>query len=86
MVMSGELVQDSDTTQAWHSVYELGAFVSNFLTIPAGTVIAMGTPPGSHGGLGRFLEDGDTQVCSYEGLGTLTNPYKAVSGRGPSSR
>jgi 2-keto-4-pentenoate hydratase/2-oxohepta-3-ene-1,7-dioic acid hydratase in catechol pathway len=86
MSISGELVQDSDTTQAWHSVYELGAFISNFLTIPAGTVIAMGTPPGSHGGLGRFLEDGDTQVCSYEGLGTLTSPFKAVSGWGTSSR
>lgn len=86
MSISGELVQNSDTTQAWHSVYELAAFVSNFLTIPAGTVIAMGTPPGSHGGLGRFLVDGDTQVCSYEGLGTLTSPFKAVSGWGPSSR
>ena len=41
-----------------------------------GTVIALGTPPGSHGGLGRFLIDGDIQICSYEGLGTLTNPVK----------
>ena len=86
MSISGELVQDSDTTQAWHSVYEMASFVSGFLTIPAGTVIAMGTPPGSHGRLGRFLVDGDIQVCSYEGLGTLTSPVKAVSGWGPSSR
>ena len=39
-------------------------------------MIAMGTPPGSHGGLGRFMVDGDIQICSYEGLGTLTNPVK----------
>jgi len=45
----------------------------------------MGTPPGSHGGLGRFMVDGDIQICSYEGLGTLTNPFKAVIGWGTSS-
>jgi 2-keto-4-pentenoate hydratase/2-oxohepta-3-ene-1,7-dioic acid hydratase in catechol pathway len=43
------------------------------LTLPPGTVIALGTPPGSHGGLGRHLIPGDTQVCSYQGLGTLSN-------------
>lgn len=86
MSVSGELVQDSNTAQAWHSVYELASFVSGFLTVPAGTIFVMGTPPGSHGGLGRFLRDGDTQVCSYEGLGTLTNPFRAVSGWGESSR
>ena len=82
MSVSGELVQDANTNQAWHSVYELGAYLSNVFTVPVGTVIAMGTPPGSHGGLGRFLVDGDVQVCSYEGLGTLTSPFEAVTGWG----
>lgn len=86
MSVSGELVQDSTTEQAWHNVYEMAAYLSNFLTVPVGTTIAMGTPPGSHGGLGRFMVDGDVQVCSYEGLGTLTSPFKAVNGWGPSSR
>ncbi len=76
MTVGGELVQDSSTTEAWHNVYELGAYLSNLFTVPVGTGIAMGTPPGSHGGLGRFMVDGDMQVCSYEGLGTLTNPFK----------
>lgn len=76
MSISGELVQDYNTEHAWHSMYELGAFLSNLFTVPAGTVIALGTPPGSHGGLGRFLQDGDVQVCSYEGLGTLTNGFR----------
>ena len=57
-------------------MYELGAFLSNLFTVPVGTGIALGTPPGSHGGLGRFMVDGDIQICSYEGLGTLTNPFK----------
>jgi 2-keto-4-pentenoate hydratase/2-oxohepta-3-ene-1,7-dioic acid hydratase in catechol pathway len=82
MTVSGELVQDSNTDQAWYSMYELGAYLSNLYTVPVGTVIALGTPPGSHGGLGRFLVDGDTLICSYEGLGTLTNPFKAESGWG----
>ena len=76
MTVGGVLVQDDDTSLAWHNVYEYGAYLSNLITVPVGSVIAMGTPPGSHGGLGRFMKDGDIQVCSYEGLGTLTNPVK----------
>ena len=84
MTVGGELVQDSHTSQAWHSMYELGAYLSNLLTVPVGTVIALGTPPGSHGGLGRFMVDGDIQICSYEGLGTLTNPLKTEMPAGTS--
>ena len=76
MTVGGVLVQDATTKQAWHNVYEYGTYLSNLITVPPGTVIAMGTPPGSHGGLGRFMVDGDIQICSYEGLGTLTNPVK----------
>jgi 2-keto-4-pentenoate hydratase/2-oxohepta-3-ene-1,7-dioic acid hydratase in catechol pathway len=76
MTVGGVQVQDSNTDQQWHNVYEYGAYLSNLITVPVGTGIAMGTPPGSHGGLGRFMVDGDIQICSYEGLGTLTNPLK----------
>jgi 2-keto-4-pentenoate hydratase/2-oxohepta-3-ene-1,7-dioic acid hydratase in catechol pathway len=76
MTVGGVLVQDASTKTAWHNVYEYGTYLSNLITVPVGTVIAMGTPPGSHGGLGRFMVDGDVQICSYEGLGTLTNPVK----------
>jgi len=86
MTVGEVLVQDSSTTQAWHSVYEYGAYLSNLFTVPVGTVIAMGTPPGSHGGLGRFMVDGDMQICSYQGLGTLSNPLKAEGAQTSSSR
>ncbi|OFW04102.1 MAG: hypothetical protein A3I61_15605 [Acidobacteria bacterium RIFCSPLOWO2_02_FULL_68_18] len=79
MTVAGTLVQNSNTNQAWHSMYEYAAYLSNMLTLPVGTVIALGTPPGSHGGLGRHLIPGDVQVCSYEGLGTLTNTLVAES-------
>lgn len=65
-------------------MYEYGAYLSNLFTVPVGTVISMGTPPGSHGGLGRFMQDGDMQICSYEGLGTLRNPFKNQSMSGTS--
>jgi 2-keto-4-pentenoate hydratase/2-oxohepta-3-ene-1,7-dioic acid hydratase in catechol pathway len=81
MTVAGTLVQDSNTNQAWHSMYEYAAYLSNMLTLPVGTVIGLGTPPGSHGGLGRHLIPGDTQVCSYEGLGTLTNTLIAEGTR-----
>ena len=73
MTVAGTLVQDSNTNQTWHSMYEYAAYLSNMLTLPVGTVIGLGTPPGSHGGLGRSMIPGDTQVCSYQGLGTLSN-------------
>jgi 2-keto-4-pentenoate hydratase/2-oxohepta-3-ene-1,7-dioic acid hydratase in catechol pathway len=77
MSVSGKEVQNANTGQAYHSMYEYAAYLSNMLTVPAGTVIALGTPPGSHGGMGRHLIPGDVQVCSYAGLGTLTNEVVA---------
>jgi 2-keto-4-pentenoate hydratase/2-oxohepta-3-ene-1,7-dioic acid hydratase in catechol pathway len=62
-------------------MYEYAAYLSNMLTVPVGTVIGLGTPPGSHGGLGRHMIPGDVQVCSYEGLGTLTNTLIAEPAR-----
>ena len=53
---------------------EYGAYLSNLITVPVGTVIGLGSP-GSHGGLGRFLIEGDIQIV-VQGLGTLTNPVK----------
>ena len=85
MTISGTQVQDSNTNQAWHSMYEDAAYLSNMLTVPAGTVIALGTPPGSHGGLGRHLIPGDVNVCSYQGVGTLTNTIIAEGANRTSS-
>lgn len=70
-------LQDGSTSRAYHSLYEYAAYLSNMLTVPVGTVISLGTPPGSHGGLGRSMQPGDQQICSYTGLGTLHNPLVA---------
>ena len=69
--------QDGSTSRAYHSLYEYAAYLSNMVTVPVGTVISLGTPPGSHGGLGRSMRPGDQQICSYTGLGTLHNTLVA---------
>lgn len=66
-------LQTGNTGNAYHSVYDFISWASNIETLPAGFVFGLGTPPGSHGGLGRFMVPGDVNQCSYTGLGTLTN-------------
>ena len=70
-------LQDGSTSRAYHSLYEYAAYLSNMVTVPVGTVISLGTPPGSHGGMGRSMRPGDQQSCSYTGLGTLHNTLVA---------
>jgi 2-keto-4-pentenoate hydratase/2-oxohepta-3-ene-1,7-dioic acid hydratase in catechol pathway len=70
-------LQDGSTGRAYHSLYEYASYLSNMVTVPVGTVISLGTPPGSHGGLGRSMVPGDQQICSYTGLGTLHNTLVA---------
>lgn len=70
-------LQEGSTDRAYHSLYEYAAYLSNMITVPVGTVISLGTPPGSHGGLGRSMRPGDQQICSYAGLGTLNNTLVA---------
>ena len=74
--LNGQLMQDSSTAAMIHDVYELVSYASHITTLRPGDVIATGTPPGV--GSGRtppvFLKPGDVGVCTYEGIGTLTNP------------
>jgi 2-keto-4-pentenoate hydratase/2-oxohepta-3-ene-1,7-dioic acid hydratase in catechol pathway len=59
-----------------HDVFEQVAYASNILTLRPGDVIATGTPAGV--GSARtppvYLKAGDRVACTYEGIGTLTNP------------
>jgi 2-keto-4-pentenoate hydratase/2-oxohepta-3-ene-1,7-dioic acid hydratase in catechol pathway len=59
-----------------HGVNELVHYATNLLTLRPGDIIATGTIPGS--GSARnppiLLKNGDRMVCTYEGVGTLTNP------------
>ena len=79
-IVNGETVQDATTDQMIHSVADLIAFCSRFMTLEPGDVIAMGTPSG----VGvfrdppRFLEDGDDVVVEIDGIGRLQNRCRVV--------
>lgn len=74
--LNGQVMQDANTSLMIHSVYELLSYGSHILTLRAGDVLATGSPAGV--GSARkppiFFKAGDVSVCTYEGIGTLTNP------------
>ncbi len=73
--VSGEILQDSTTSNLIFPAEELVAYCSTGVTLEAGTVIATGTP----GGVGdsrepkRYLTSEDVVEVFVEGVGTLRN-------------
>ena len=74
--LNGDVMQDSNTSQMIFGVAELIEFLSRFITLEPGDVVATGTPPGV--GFARkppvYLKDGDTVEVEIDGLGVLSNP------------
>jgi 2-keto-4-pentenoate hydratase/2-oxohepta-3-ene-1,7-dioic acid hydratase in catechol pathway len=86
--VSGELRQSNTTSNMLFDVASLIAFVSRFLTLLPGSVLATGTPGGTGWGQdpvlggtgvtppgcepGRYLEPGDTVESEVERVGRLT--------------
>ncbi len=69
--LNGEVVQDSDTSDMIFSVRQIVAYMSNFMELIPGDVIATGTPSGVGMGMNpqRFLRPGDVVELEVEGLG-----------------
>lgn len=69
--LNGKTVQDSDTSDMIFSVSEIISYMSRFMLLVSGDLIATGTPSGV--GLGmepkRFLRPGDSLALRVEGLG-----------------
>ena len=76
MRVSGETLQDSNTSDMIFSVPFLVSYLSQGMTLAPGTVILTGTPEGV--GMGRtpnrWLREGDVCEVEVEGIGTLRNP------------
>jgi 2-keto-4-pentenoate hydratase/2-oxohepta-3-ene-1,7-dioic acid hydratase in catechol pathway len=72
-------LQDSNTGQLIFKIPELIEFLSRYITLDPGDVVATGTPPGV--GFARtppiFMKDGDVAEVEIEGLGVLSNPVIA---------
>jgi 2-keto-4-pentenoate hydratase/2-oxohepta-3-ene-1,7-dioic acid hydratase in catechol pathway len=78
--VNGELRQDAALKDLIFDIPQLIATISAGMTLQPGDVIATGTPAGV--GIGfeppRYLRPGDVVSVSASGLGTLTNPVRAV--------
>jgi 2-keto-4-pentenoate hydratase/2-oxohepta-3-ene-1,7-dioic acid hydratase in catechol pathway len=78
-MLNGQLMQDANTSLMIHSVAEQVSYASHIMTLRPGDVIATGSPAGV--GSARkppiFFKPGDVSVCTYEGIGTLTNQVVA---------
>jgi 2-keto-4-pentenoate hydratase/2-oxohepta-3-ene-1,7-dioic acid hydratase in catechol pathway len=79
--LNGTVMQDADTSLMIHDVFDQVSYGSHILTLRPGDVIATGSPAGV--GSARkppiFFKPGDLSVCTYEGIGTLTNPVVRAS-------
>ena len=74
--LNGQVMQEANTSFMIHTVYEQIAYASSIMSLRPGDVIATGTPAGV--GSARvppvYFKPGDRSECTYEGIGTLTNP------------
>lgn len=74
LTRNGTLMQDGNTASMVFNIQEQIEFLSGFVTLQPGDVIATGTPAGVGWPRGIFLQPGDELVCEVEGIGTLRNP------------
>ncbi|ASY31482.1 fumarylacetoacetate hydrolase family protein [Streptomyces sp. CLI2509] len=74
--VNGATVQDSSTKEMIFGIGETISYLSRYMTLYPGDVIATGTPHGV--GMGRepqlWLQDGDVVEVEVEGIGVLRNP------------
>ncbi len=73
--LNGELRQDSNTADMIFSVNELIAYISTYMTLSAGDIIATGTPQGVILGeeTPQWMKAGDVVAVEIQGLGRLEN-------------
>lgn len=71
--VNGEIRQDSDTSDMIFPVSKLISYISQFMTLLPGDVIATGTPGGVGMGMSppQFLKVGDVVELGIEGIGEI---------------
>ena len=67
--VNGELTQQGTTADMIFDIPFLIEYLSSFMTLNEGDLIATGTPKGL-----KDIQPGDVVSCSIEGIGTLENP------------
>lgn len=78
--VNGELRQDAPTSEMVFSVAELVSYISTYITLEPGDVIATGTPEGVILGMKEkhWLVPGDEVTVEITGLGRLSNTLVAA--------
>jgi len=72
-----ERMQDGTTANMVFGVAQLVSYISRFMTLEPGDLIATGTPAGVGMGRGRFLAPGDTLRLGIAGLGEQSTTVHA---------
>lgn len=67
--VSGEIMQSANTGQMVFPALHLVSYISRFMTLFPGDVIATGTPEGVGMLRNRYLKEGDVMTLEVEGLG-----------------
>jgi 2-keto-4-pentenoate hydratase/2-oxohepta-3-ene-1,7-dioic acid hydratase in catechol pathway len=77
--LSGQVMQDSNTSRMSHNIFELLEYASNILTLSPGDIISGGSPAGTNieRAEPRWMRAGDTAVCAIDGIGTQSHPVVA---------
>jgi 2,4-diketo-3-deoxy-L-fuconate hydrolase len=76
LTVNGEVKQNASTSQMIFPVAAVVSFLSRFVTLEPGDLIATGTPSGVGSASGTFLRPGDVVRASVGGIGTLENPVE----------
>jgi 2-keto-4-pentenoate hydratase/2-oxohepta-3-ene-1,7-dioic acid hydratase in catechol pathway len=76
--VNGETRQDASTGEMIFTVPEIIAFISRFVTLEPGDLIATGTPSGVGHARGTYLQPGDTVEVEIDRIGVLRNPVTAA--------
>lgn len=93
LTVNGEVMQDANSSNMIHNIYELIEYGSQRLTLEAGDIVSAGSPQGTGMSLTVreeqiFLKPGDKVVATIEGIGTLTHEvkaYESVAGAAPTT-
>jgi len=73
--VNGKTVQDASTGEMIHKIPDIIKFVSDYITLDPGDIIATGTPGGSK----IALKDGDVVSVEISNIGTLSNTIAVES-------
>jgi 2-keto-4-pentenoate hydratase/2-oxohepta-3-ene-1,7-dioic acid hydratase in catechol pathway len=72
--VNGETKQDCGTDKMIFPVGAIIAFISQWITLEPGDLIATGTPSGVGNASGTYLKHGDQLEAAISGIGILANP------------